>query len=308
MKDTGITGEITIATFIDNRKIIHSFGEAEERKQYTTIMVEVHQQRGADLVKGSSQLVLLGDPGQLSEKNIEMLVEHAYRRAFWASKALETSSSDRGRKTLVLTANASSVIVKEFVRRLVHLKISELGLGKQIVSSNLTIKDDPLSTTSPSIRVFDDECVKTRRKTLVENGVLVELLGTRFNAGTISKPGNAYGLWEPPTPFYTNLHLSKGDWDEKEIIEETKEGFLVDNVASYMVRGDVLSIYPESAWRIRRGELVEPILIKEIKLPITDTLSNMDALGKSHQTSCSWEKQWLVCVESLMLRAIGHVL
>jgi predicted Zn-dependent protease len=308
LRDLGITGEIIFVTLDDTRRITHSLGEAEERKQNTILSIEIYQQRGTEVVKGRSQLAIPGDSGRLSEKNIDMLVEQAYRRAFWASKSVDTSTSDRGRKTVVLTPSTTSIIAKEFIKRIASIKNGNLIPGKQIVSSNLTIRDDPTAPYSPSIRVFDDECMKTRRKTLIENGALVELLGTRFNRIGLSNPGNAYGLWEPPTPLYTNLLIGKGDWSEKEIIEETKDGFLIDGASSYMIRRDVVTIYPESAWRIKRGELVEPIAIKEIKLPLMEALSNIDAIGRNHEKRCSWEKHWLICEESLMLRTLGYIL
>jgi hypothetical protein len=308
LMDLGITGEIIFVTLNDTRRITHSLGEAEERKQYTILSIEIYQQRGPDVVKGRSRLAIPGDSSRLSEKNIDMLIEQAYRRAFWASKSVDTSTGDRGRKTVVLTPSTTSIIAKEFIKRIASIKNDNHSLGKQIVSSNITIRDDPTTPDSPSIRIFDDECMKTRRKTLIENGALVELLGTRFNRRGSSNPGNAYGLWEPPTPLYTNLLIGKGDWSEKEIIEETKDGFFIEGASSYMIRGDVLTIYPESAWRIKRGELVEPIAIKEIKLPLMEALSNIDAIGRNHEKRCGWEKHWLICEESLMLRTLGYIL
>ncbi len=180
-------------------------------------------------------------------------------------------------------------------------------LGVQLGPKELKVYDDPFNPRTPTYRVFDDEGVKTFRRVLIEDGRVVDTHNTRVTAKYVgSKPGSAYGLFHRPVPFHTTLVINGGDWRDSEIIEETKDGFLIDGVVMATLERGYVRIVPERTYLIRNGELSDLISIREVKIPLAN-LRSINAVSRSLSPRVSKEKDWLVSEVAPKIRLKGYI-
>jgi len=213
-----------------------------------------------------------------------------------------------GRTTVVLDPIATAALFHEVS----HMLDPTYGggvkrIGVQIGPPELEVYDDPKAVESPAIRFFDDECVVTGRRHLIEDGRIVDLHHTRNTAKIYgSEPGSAYGLFSSPVPFHTTLVVKTGDWRENEILEDTQRGIYVEGASMAVLEAGYIRIVPEVAYVVERGELKEAIRVKNVKIPIAK-LRTINAISKTHKLRVSYEKNWLVAEIAPMIRVEGYV-
>ncbi|MDH5816377.1 MAG: TldD/PmbA family protein [Candidatus Nezhaarchaeota archaeon] len=209
----------------------------------------------------------------------ELVEELAYKlNATLNSKALNPYY--RGsRFEVVLSPKAAShvmqVIVEEFLnarRWRWHLKDGY---------SNLTILDDPTIEGGYGSFFFDDEGVKARRKKLIEDGRLVSLLHNRETAYVhgVEPTGNGRGFAVPPEPLHSNIIVCPGDWSLKEIVEETKLGFLVHGVKRVYLVNELLAIEPDATFLLIKGELRSPVKVNYFAIDARSFFSEIKAIS-----------------------------
>ncbi len=110
-------------------------------------------------------------------------------------------------------------------------------MGEKIFPSVFNIVDDPTLDYFPHTSPIDDEGVPTKKKYLIENGVLKNFLfdlsaGARYGCGS---SGNGYkrGLWTAsidmsPAPNISTMSLAEGNHSYSELISSMKEGVIAD--------------------------------------------------------------------------------
>ncbi len=247
-----------------------------------------------------------------SSNDVLKLVDSAMQRAL---EVMRKSAAARplsiymiGRSTLVLDPIATAALFHEIS----HLLDPTYGrgirqVGIQIGPPELEVYDDPRSIESPTIRFFDDEGVATARRSLIEEGRVVDLHHTRNTAKLYrSEPGSAYGLFSRPIPFHTTLVVKPGDWRDTEILEDTQHGIYIEGSAMAILEPGYVRIVPEAAYMIERGELREAIRVKSVKIPIAK-LKTISAISRSYRLRVSYEKSWLVAELAPMIRIEGYI-
>ncbi|RLF15574.1 MAG: hypothetical protein DRJ97_03505 [Thermoprotei archaeon] len=187
---------------------------------------------------------------------------------------------------VILAGEAACAFIHEAIGHLLEADVQlEYGyrLAKRLSSEELTVYDDPTLPRGYGGYAFDDEGVEARRKPLIDRGRLVNLLHTRWTAAElgVEPTGNGRGVFTAPKSMASNLVVNRGTWSLDEMIEETGEGFYVEGLVKAELRGGVVSIVPDIAWYVKRGELVEPVAINEVKLPAAKALSAVDAVGRA---------------------------
>jgi PmbA protein len=160
-------------------------------------------------------------------------------------------------------------------------------LGEQVAGENITIVDDGTMVfdgiggfgTSP----FDGEGLPTRRKVIVERGVLKNYVMNTYTARKLgmASTGNASrGLAGNPGIGAGNFYLEAGTLTPEEIIGDVKQGLYVTETMGFgvnLVTGD----YSQGAsgmW-IENGEIAYPVEEITIAGNLKDMYKNVVAIG-----------------------------
>ncbi len=136
-------------------------------------------------------------------------------------------------------------------------------MGEMVMAEGITIVDDPLRRRGLRSKGFDAEGIATRRRNLVEGGVLqcwvLDLRSARQLG--LETTGNASrGTSSPPSPSTTNLHMEPGTVSRDALIGAIDKGFYVTEMMGRgisFITGD----YSRGAtgfW-IENGELADPV-------------------------------------------------
>lgn len=308
------SGEIVLLYEDTTKTIDDGSTRCIERKHVYELTVFQELRVQGKVGVGSSSIAFTGKISDLVDNYLDSMVEEARIRAKASLNARRLNPLDAGKTTLVLGHEVSTVFFHELAHMLEADVPQHLGLGQRISTISITIRDDPFYPWSPSIMFFDDEGVVARRKSLVEDGEVVGLLHTRSSAAKMLvegykdiRAGQSRGLFHIPKATHSTLIVESGDWGEKEIVEETRRGILVDGVIRAEVFEGMVTIVPESAWRIERGEAVEPVFVRQIKLPLFRALTTIDALSRSLRLRASIEKGHRVAEVAPMIRLVGYV-
>lgn len=158
-------------------------------------------------------------------------------------------------------------------------------LGQKVGSESLNVIDDPTIPGSLGWYEYDDEGVKSQRKTLVENGILSNHMHSRETASEFGAEPNSsmratsYGFM--PLIRMACTCIEAGDWDPQEIIKDVKHGYYISNmkVPSIDMKRHNWSISAQYANRIENGEIQE--LIRDVIIVGTapEFFSSIDACG-----------------------------
>lgn len=131
-------------------------------------------------------------------------------------------------------------------------------LGKKIASDVLTLRDDATIPAGLSSRAHDSEGVPCRPLTVVENGILTNLLHNSYTANKAGVPytGHAAGGGIAPS----NVNPVLGQLTSEEIIRSVKRGLYVNmgGIAPDGATGDV-SATVDFGFLIENGEITRPV-------------------------------------------------
>ena len=107
------------------------------------------------------------------------------------------------------------------------------ALGEQVLPAHLSLIEDPHRARISGSRPFDGEGLATRRRAIVENGVLTGWtldLGTGRNLGMDSTANAARGTSSPPSPSVSNVALTPGDATRDDLIAQMGTGLIVTSM------------------------------------------------------------------------------
>lgn len=148
-------------------------------------------------------------------------------------------------------------------------------IGEKVGSENLTIIDDGRLEAGLASKPFDDEGIQTKRKAIIENGILKMFLLDSITAKKFSQEptGNTYRRYDTiPAPSPLNFYIQPGSKNLDEIISEVKEGLLITKLIGFgvdIVSGN-FSKGASGLW-IKNGEITFAV----DKITIADNLSNI---------------------------------
>jgi PmbA protein len=156
-------------------------------------------------------------------------------------------------------------------------------LGERVAASNITVIDDGTIVGGFGTSPFDGEGLPTRRKPIVENGVLKNYLLNTYTARKLGmeSTGNASrGLAGNPGIGGGNVYLEKGTLSPEEILADIKSGLYVTELMGFgvnMVTGDY-SRGASGLW-IENGELAYAVQEITIAGNLKDMFQNIVAIG-----------------------------
>ena len=156
-------------------------------------------------------------------------------------------------------------------------------LGQRVASEVVDIIDDGTVVAGLGSKPFDAEGVGTRKKKIVEGGVLTSYLLDSYSARKIghATTGNAARyVGTAPTVAPTNLYLVPGLHTPEEIISSVREGFYVTELMGFGLN-PVTGDYSQGAagiW-IHQGELAFPVEEVTIAGNLRDMLAQIEMVG-----------------------------
>ena len=131
--------------------------------------------------------------------------------------------------------------------------------GEVIAVENLTIIDDGVMPGGYGSSKFDAEGSPRRRTALIERGELKSFLHNTYTANILNEEatGNASSLLSVGP---SNIDIKPGDYTFEELIEDVKEGILIERFSGHMRFEDgLLSGVAKQAFKIENGKIVYPV-------------------------------------------------
>lgn len=166
-------------------------------------------------------------------------------------------------------------------------EMGSIEMGNGCVS----IIDDPTIKGSPGFYLYDDECVKARKRELIKDGYLNELLLNRQYAYDLNTASNAsarsisYG--REPIVRMSNTFFEPGEHTREELIEDVKKGILMNSFTEWNIddRRFHSKYVGLEAYLIENGEVTERMVKRPVlELTTYGILKSIDAVSKDYVT------------------------
>jgi len=164
-------------------------------------------------------------------------------------------------------------------------------LGEEVASGIFTLIDDPTLSGTYGACPFDDEGVPTRRKTIIDRGVLKTYLHNSTTAKKFDAETTANAGLIVPRPF--NLIVNGGGESLDKLISGIDDGIYVTN--DWYLRyqnhrtGDFSTIPRDAMFRIRKGSIEGAIKELRISDNMLSVFKNLRQLGKERYWITWWE-------------------
>ncbi|MCP4621052.1 MAG: TldD/PmbA family protein [Bradyrhizobium sp.] len=137
------------------------------------------------------------------------------------------------------------------------------SLGQQVLPETLSVIEDPFRPRMPGSRPFDGEGLATRRRAIVENGVLtgwtMDLASAR-KLGLESTANAARGIGSVPSPSNWNIALTQGDKSRADLLRDMGTGLLITSMIGSTINpntGDYSR--GASGFWVENGEITHPV-------------------------------------------------
>jgi len=160
-------------------------------------------------------------------------------------------------------------------------------LGKKIAADKLTIIDDPHLPRAMGSRWFDDEGVATKKRAIIENGVLCTYYIDTYSAGKLQV--------EPTISGASVLTFQQGSKDLDGMIGDLKRGILVTGFNggnSNSSTGDFS--FGIEGFLIENGKLTKPVSEMNITGNMLALWERLAAVGNDARITSSWRTPSLV--------------
>lgn len=179
--------------------------------------------------------------GEVDPIDVRNLARESVRAA---RTALGATAAAAGPRTVILAAGSGGILLHEACGHLLEADYVRRGLspyagrlGQAVASPMVTAVDDPTRPGLPASQLVDDEGTATRRKLLLDRGVLAGFLCGRREAGEGEPgftPGNARrrSFRHPPLPRMSNTMIMPGETPPAEIIGATRNGIYAARLAA----------------------------------------------------------------------------
>jgi TldD protein len=288
--DDRIKGSITVLSVPSNHRIILNTDGTD---------VELHDTRPQFFLRSVASeggkmmphLLARGITGGWEVFERESLAATALRAADTAIKLLTAPLAKGGRHTVLMEPSVVGLICHEAIGHTVEADLVAAGsaakgkIGDKVASEHVTMIDSGEETIGAGWIAVDDAGVRTRKTTIIENGVMKSFLHSRSSAHDFEcePTGNerAFEYDNEPLIRMRNTYLSPGDFSREELMEDIKFGYLLafpgggqaDSTAEFMFS------VPE-AYEIVNGSITK--LVKNVTITgnAYEVLSSVDGVGK----------------------------
>ncbi len=157
----------------------------------------------------------------------------------------------------------------------------EWVMGKKVGSELVSICDSGDMLHRGYI-AYDDEGTAPKETWLIRNGVLTGRLHDAQSAAVLGEEltGNARAqdFSYAPMVRMTNTYMAAGETPPEEIIAGVDDGIYVYGI-NYGTGMSTFTMQPNCCYRIRNGELAEPLRVNVVTGSVFKTLFDIDAVG-----------------------------
>jgi TldD protein len=159
-------------------------------------------------------------------------------------------------------------------------------IGQRIGSEVVTVVDDPTLKHSYGYYEFDDEGVKAKRRTLLREGVINELLHNRQTASKLGVSSNgaarASSFDREPLVRMANTFMLPGDHEFEELLEGVKLGIYMKTYGECNIddRRWNMRFVGRECYLIHNGRIGEMVRRPVLEITTPTFYSSIDAVDK----------------------------
>lgn len=271
--------------------VVNSAGAAlGEESPLVTLVCQVVARAEGDIRSGHQHTSAALGWEFLTPREIENVAGNAARAA---CLQLDASPAPSGTMPVILSSKAGGTMIHEACGHgleadfyLKQLSIYSGKLGQKVASEKITVVDDGTLPGRRGSNRIDDEGCPTGRIVLIERGVLVGLLHSRETARKLNMAPTGNGRRESyrhlPIPRMRNTFICPGDDDPAAILASVEDGLFVAQMGGGEV--DIVSgnfvFHCLEAYRIRQGELAEPVRDATLTGNGPAVLASIDRVGR----------------------------
>jgi predicted Zn-dependent protease len=169
-------------------------------------------------------------------------------------------------------------------------------IGEKLFGDRVNIVSDPHDPAAPG-SIYSTDGLPSRRRVWVENGVLKDLICSRFWAQKSNRE---------PVPNPTNLVMAGGKTSIAEMIQNTKKGILVTRLW-YIREVDPRTLVftgltRDGTFLIENGKISKPVKNFRFNESPVAMLNNIEAMGPPERTTGSEVEDWSVLVPPLLVK------
>jgi TldD protein len=236
---------------------------------------------------------------------VEVVVyDEVRRRVVEEAKAMgrllrEGRSTPRGKVDVVLGSEVSGIVSHESsghpaeADRIMGREGAQAGesylkpgsVGAVVGTENVTLVDDPTIPNSYGFHLYDEEGVKTRRRTLIKRGVINEFLHSRETAHELGVESNgamrASAYDREPIVRMSNTFILPGDYSLEELLKEVRNGVYIKSFTEWNIddRRFNQRYVGLEAYSVENGEIGNPVLNPVLEITTTGLFSRVAAVG-----------------------------
>ena len=282
---------------INSKYFVNSEG-SEIIQNFTDVVIDMIATAHESGLTQSINITEGGRGGMEQITNNNLIQQSAEKIALKASQLIDAKPAKEEKTTVVMNPDFVSLLTHEILGhpseadRVLGKEMAWAGgawwkgkIGEKIGSDKLNVFDDPTIKESLGWYYFDDEGVKTKKTTLVENGVLKNHMQNRETAKIFGTPstGNmrATNYRFMPLIRMACTCIGNGDWDVNEMIKGVKNGYFISNmkIPSIDMKRYNWSISCQYAQKIENGEITD--LLRDVIVMGTapEFFESIDACG-----------------------------
>ena len=238
--------------------------------------------------------------------------EAGSRAGIYAKRALNSALISEGEYKVIFTPTVIANILpiassaSAFAIESGNSILSE-RLGQKVAVDKLNVEDRGVFEHGLGGRIFDDEGLPTRTNRIINAGVFETMLHNSTTAKKFGK-GSSTGNAGIIAPRSTTVVFSAGDSSLEEIVKETGEGLLITN--NWYTRyqnirtGDYSTVPRDAAFRIRNGEVKEPVSGFRLSDSVPRQLSNIELISREREWIKWWEVSTPTLAPTMMIKGV----